>query len=241
MNLALIYTRFSPKPMGQEKTTRSCEWQEERAREYCAKKRYKVFGVYEDKAVTGKTDNRAGFKGALADMNVLARSGQTVVFVVDCVDRLLRDVAVGAVMRAQIEATGATLEFVDGTPVEDTPESRLMLNVLSAFAQFERDRISYRVSRAFKRRQSEGEYFGKPPVGYMLEGGGGTRLIKNEQEQAGIKEITRLGRLRPMMTSEQIADAVTKDVGLFRGRSWSARTVRRIIAEQGVRRMLQMP
>jgi DNA invertase Pin-like site-specific DNA recombinase len=161
------------------------------------------------------------------------------VLVVDTVDRLARDMLITLSIRHEVERVGGRIEYANGTPPADTPEGELMCNILAAFAAYERTRISYATSRGIKRRQAEGEWFGQPPVGFQRDPSDSKKLIEHQQEQAAKDRAVQLGNMRnsplPSLNrgpnSGEIAAILTKEFGCFRGKPWSARTVRKILAE----------
>jgi len=148
------------------------------------------------------------------------------VLVADSVDRLARDMLVNLTIRHQVEKAGGRIEYANGTPVNDTPEGKLFSNILAAFAAYERDRVRHATSRGMKRRQAEGEWFGKPPVGFMLDPECKTQLVECPQEQAGIYQARQLAGTGP---TYWIAEEVTRLTGPFRGNPWTAKTVRKIL------------
>ncbi len=227
MTVAVISTRFSPRPGALE--CDSCEKQEERCMAYCRERGYLVVASHSDKAVSGGDADRPGLDAAIQEVASLVRAGHgDVVLVMDSVSRTGRDMLVSLTIRHRVESAGGRIEYADGSTQSDTPEGRLIGNILAAFAAYERDRLRYSVSRGLKRRQANGEWFGKPPVGFMLDPDSRTRLVPNEQEQAGmrlVRELSDRGKSVP-----EIAKAVGEAHGLFRGRPWSERTIRRIIA-----------
>jgi site-specific DNA recombinase len=147
------------------------------------------------------------------------------ILVVDAVDRLARDMLIGLTIRHQVDKAGATIEFADGSPNTDTPEGRLFSHILAAFAAYERDRIAARTSAGLKRKQANGEWLGRPPVGYKVID---KKLVKDDREQVAMAEMR--GMHNAGHNSRYIAIRVTERNGLFRGKPWSARTVRKIIS-----------
>lgn len=221
MKQAIIYTRFSPRPNAKECT--SCYNQEIRCFAYCKQKEHEVQGTYGDEGITGGTLDRPQLQAAIAALE------PNNVLVVDSGDRLARDMLVNLTIRHQVAEAGATIEYADGSPSTTTPEGELFTNMLAAFAQYERSRISFRTKRGLAKRQANGEFFGKPPVGWMRDPGNSKKLVKCSLEQAAMEEakcLAEIGR-----TSEHIAEVLTNYYGQFRGKPWSARTVRKIIAE----------
>jgi DNA invertase Pin-like site-specific DNA recombinase len=215
---AIIYARFSPCPGSDENL--SSEKQIERCRDYCSRNDYIVSRIEQDDAVSGTQLERPSLNLAIENLS------DSMVLVVDRSDRLARDVIVDLTIRQRVKATGATIEFADGSPNEDTPEGRLISGVFALFAAFERDRIASRTSAGLKRKQAEGIHLGRPPVGFRVDPGT-KMLVKHEREQAAIDSILTLGAQG--YTSEAIADVATNRHGFFRGNPWSPRTVRKII------------
>jgi len=224
MAIAITYARFSPRPNAEE--CDSIEKQEERCLAYCRQRVYKVVDTFEDPDTSGGVLDRPGLSAAI---RAIENFKGEVVLVVDATDRLARDMLVNLTIQHEVERAGGRIEFANGTPVAETPEGRLFSNILAAFAAYERDRIRHATSRGMKRRQANGEWFGKPPVGWRRDPGNSKKLIKCPTEQAALgimKYQAGLGR-----TSEEIRAMLQESCGNFRGKPWSARTVRRIIKQ----------
>lgn len=226
--LVVIYTRFSPRPNASD--CDSCEKQLERCARYCVQKQYPNWQVFEDPATSGGLYERKGLQAAIALF--AASKEKEKVFVVDSVNRVARDMLVSLTIRHEIERTGARVEYADGTPEETTAEGRLFVNILSAFAAYERERIRESIRRGLRRRQANGEWFGRPPVGYQLDPDDTKKLIANTDEQDDITTILNLAERG--VNSEQIANFFSANGRLFRGRRWSPRTIRRVIADRKV-------
>jgi len=132
-------------------------------------------------------------------------------------------------IRHEIERAGGRIEYANGTQINDTPEGKLFGHILAAFAAYERDRVRYATSRGMKRRQANGEWFGKPPIGWMRDPENSKKLIECQEEQRDLRAIDLLWKQR--YTSAEIVIWLDRDGRSFRGKPWSARTVRKIIAE----------
>lgn len=219
----VIYTRFSPRPNADK--CDSCEKQQERCESYCRARGYDVmeYDIYEDKDVSGGTLSRPQLLAAIDAL------GEGDILVVDSIDRLSRDMLVALTIRHEIDRKGAKIEYANGTPNKSTPEGKLFSHILSAFAAYERDRVRFATSRGMKRRQANGEWFGKPPIGWMLDPKNSKKLIQNELEIRAIRKIIEWAKGPNVMTYSCIAELITREFGLCRGKPWSARTVRRII------------
>ncbi len=222
MKQAIIYCRFSPRPDADE--SKSNEKQEERCRVYCKKKGYSVYWPYSDSAVSGKVLARPGLDRAIADLE------PGMVLVVDTRDRLARDMLVSLTIHQQVKEKGATIEIADGSPSRETPEGNLMANILDAFAQYERERFARRTKAGLAKKKKDGVWLGKPPIGWKLNKDT-KQLEECPEEQMVIKWI--LWGVLNKYTSEVITVKINKYYGdSCRGKPWSARTVRKIIARE---------
>jgi len=221
MKQAVIYTRFSPRPDAD--TSKSCEQQEGRCIAYCKKMGHEIWEYFPDKNVSGKTLCRPALKAMLESL----KPGMVVV--VDTGDRLARDMLVELTIIHQIERAGCTIEYADGSPSRTTPESRLFRGILAAFAQYERERYAARTKAGLKKKRERGEWQGKPPIGWQYDKAS-KRLVENPLEQAAIifiKQEAKLGK-----NSNEIAEFINAHYSSkIRGKPWSARTIRKILAQ----------
>jgi len=218
---AVVYNRFSPRPNADE--CKSNEQQEERCRKYCSQKKYVVEAVYTDEAISGEVAKRDGLEAALNELQ------QGWILVVDTSDRLARDMLVNLTIRYQIQKLGCTIEFADGSPLPTSPEGELFQNILAAFADYERKRFARRTKEGLARKKQAGQWIGRPPYGFEIDKVS-KRLIKNEREQKiieSIKDYDENGK-----SSEMIAQLIEYEFGYARGRPWSARTIRSILAKK---------
>ena len=225
MPAAVIYTRFSPRPNAGE--CDSCEKQEERCRAYCQRKGYRIGETHADPDTSGGVLDRPGLAAAIEAIGVCEGGA---VLVVDATDRLARDMLVNLTIRYQVEKAGGRIEYANGTPTSTTPEGKLFSHILAAFAAYERDRVRYATSRGMKRRQANGEWFGRPPVGWMRDPEDSKKLLRCEQEQKALEKMRELSRIGH--PSHKIAELLTEEFGPFRSKPWSARTVRKIVASK---------
>ena len=220
---AIIYTRFSPRPDADE--SKSSEKQEARCREYCARKSYTVEAVHDDPDTSGGLLDRPGLAEAISSL----RPGY--VLVVDSGDRLARDLLVDLTIRQQVADAGARIECANGSTMPDTPEGRLVRNVLAAFAAYERDRTRARTKNALDRKRAKGKRItGRIPIGWEHDPERPKYLRRCKRERDAILKAHWLARLRSK-TSSEIARALDEEFGPCRGRPWSARTVRKLLAD----------
>ena len=224
--LAVIYTRYSPRPGAGECI--SCETQSAFCRDYMRKKEYIFRGsTHDDREISGADMTRPAFDDVISEVKRYRGLYEEVVVIVASPDRLARDILVDLALRKRIEEVGARLEFADGSPSGGSPESELMANVFAAFAQYERARIQERTSRGIKKRQAQGEFFGKVPIGYERDRDKSTTLKPFDQERAAVAYAKELSRKR--YQSRDIANLISSAYGPFRGGEWKPRTVRKMI------------
>ena len=221
---AIIYCRFSPRP--NVKDCDSCEKQAERCIAYWRAKDYgPCTAIYMDKDVSGGDLSRPRLNAAIEAL----KPGS--VLLVDSSDRLARDLLVNLTIRQRVADAGATIEYANGSPAGTTPELRLMENILAAFSAYERDRIRLRTKQGLDRKRKNGERTtGKITIGDMIDPKNPKRLVRCEQERKAI--IKACNYKAQGFASKYIAERLTDEIGFCRGKPWSPRTVRKIIARE---------
>lgn len=219
---AIIYSRFSPRPNADE--CKSNEKQEVRCRAYCETRGFTVADVFSDEAVSGKTLHRPGLAAAIAALQ------PGMVLVIDTADRLARDMLVSLTIHHQIEQRGAQIEVADGSPSRTTPEGKLFANILAAFAQYERERFARRTKAGLAKKKASGQWLGRPPIGWQIDGNGSKRLVEHPVEQVAITHARKCAANG--LPSDAIAKWLTEAFGPCRGKPWSGRTVRKILARK---------
>ncbi len=161
--------------------------------------------ICEEKASGGSTDGRTALEAALA----MLRAGD--VLVVTRLDRLARSVPDLYQILTRIDAAGAGLDCLQQSGVSTTtPTGKLLLAMLGAIAEFERDLIRERQREGIERRRANGGYQG---VGR-----------KPEVNRARVLELHRFG-----MGPGKIAKVLKKETG-----SGSRTSVNRILSEEGL-------
>lgn len=193
---AIIYARFSPRPnVEKRKNAKKVERkelsnikQEERCRAYCKLYDYEVIKPYKDVALSGKDMERPGLQAALS--HVCRIKGVLVVY---SIDRFARSVIDGAKATQKLCKAGA--EFVSITEHVDTtsPAGRCFFNILLAFSQMERERISERTKAAMLKYQSEGRIMSKRlPYGHQVDPDNPKRMVPEPYEQKTVRLMVGL-------------------------------------------------
>jgi DNA invertase Pin-like site-specific DNA recombinase len=149
---AAIYARVST-------TDQHNEIQVAELTEYVTRRGWELAGVYQD-TMTGAKAQRPGLDEMMAD----ARQRKIDAVVVMKLDRFGRSL-VNCVAGIQ-ELTTAGVRFIATSQGIDTdaanPTSRLLLHILAAVAEFERELIRERVSAGLKHAKAKGTRIGRP-------------------------------------------------------------------------------
>jgi site-specific DNA recombinase len=117
-----------------------------------------------------------------------------------------------------------------------TPAGVLMLTVLGALAQMEREQIAERTRFALQHKRAQGCQLGAVPLGLRIEGEGGT-MVADALELEAVKLVLR--RRRAGTSFRAIAAELTaRGAATKRGRRWHASTVRGIWTRRSEYRQL---
>ncbi len=182
---------------------------------------------FEDHESGSKSDRKA-LEGALSLCEI---TGSTLV--VATLDRLSRDALFLETVKRRAEAGG--FEF----KCADMPEANsFMLGVMAQLAQYERELISSRTSRALQAAKARGVVLGNPNGAKAFQGRQGTgaaRSVEVRQAKSAAFAEKRRAVVEPMLAAglsyARIANALTaKGITTARGGSWSPMAVSRMVA-----------
>jgi DNA invertase Pin-like site-specific DNA recombinase len=135
----VIYTRQSVRSEGD---LTSCEVQREMCLRFAKARGLRVSGErFDDEGISGATLERPALQRLLSAV----RSGAAGAVVVHRLDRLSRRVRDSAALLEEFKAHNARLFIAAMPELADGAVDTLMLNILSAFAEFERDIIASRI------------------------------------------------------------------------------------------------
>lgn len=122
---------------------------------------------YEDAGVSGKIPaaQRPQFAKMLADIEVLRRAGTKIALVVSKLDRLGRDAMdVQATIRKLADLGVRVYVLMLGDVDLTSSTGKLMLAMLSAVAEMERDLLVERTKAGLAKAKAEGKKFGRKPL-----------------------------------------------------------------------------
>lgn len=135
-------------------------------REYCKIRGYELGDEYSDEGVSGAKDRRPALDRLIKD----ARAGKFNVLIVAALDRLGRNVKHLLTMLDELDSIGVTFVSLREGFDAGTPQGRMIMTILGAFAEMEREitRTRIRESLAAKKlmaKQSGSSWrCGRPPV-----------------------------------------------------------------------------
>lgn len=180
----VAYVRVSTEE--QESSGLGLEAQESRVRAYCGLYGHELVDLVQD-AASGKNLRRDGLQKALA----MLRTGEAEGLIVAKLDRLTRSVRdMGELLEGYFSGRSSLLAVAEQIDTS-TAAGRMVINLLTSVAQWERETIGERTRDALQAKKDRGERAGTIPYGFRLAGDG-ARLEADPAEQAVIAEARRL-------------------------------------------------
>jgi site-specific DNA recombinase len=175
---------------------------------------------------SAKSLNRPGMQRLLA----LVDSGEVQAVIVAKLDRLTRSVKDLCELLEKFERRGVALISVAESLDTGSAAGRLVLNIMTAVSQWEREAIGERTRDALSHKRSNGERLGNIQFGYRLCADG-KHVEPDPAEQAVLAEIQQLRRSGT--TLRGIAAALNqRTLRTRRGSSWRLEHVARIIKQR---------
>jgi DNA invertase Pin-like site-specific DNA recombinase len=146
-----------------------------------------IIKTFKDTKSGAKLEQRTGLMELL---NTIKKDDKVIVHKID---RLSRDVLQMGWIRTEIARKGVELVIIDTKSDSNDPMSSLMEQIVTAFADYERQMIKSRIQATMTLKKSKGHKLGGSIVyGYDVQEEGKTKvLIKNEKEQKVIQSIKR--------------------------------------------------
>jgi DNA invertase Pin-like site-specific DNA recombinase len=125
---------------------------------YIAARGWTLVQEYADPAISGSVDKRPALDALMRD----ARRRRWDAVLVFKLDRLGRNLRHLLFLMEELQALGVGLVSLGESIDTTTPAGRLQIHVLSAVAQFERDRLRERVMAGLQRVKAQGKRLGRP-------------------------------------------------------------------------------
>jgi DNA invertase Pin-like site-specific DNA recombinase len=184
---ALGYVRVSTDQQAERGV--SLEAQAEKIRAMAVVHNTALAEIIVDGGESAKSLNRPGMARLLA----MVDAGEVQTVIIAKLDRLTRSVKDLCTLLERFERRGVALVSVAESLDTSSAAGRLVLNIMTAVSQWEREAIGERTRDAMRHKRSKGERVGNIPYGYRLAADG-RHLEKDPGEQAVLAEIRRLRR-----------------------------------------------
>lgn len=150
---------------------------------YCVALDLDLVTIVEDAGLSAKSLDRAGLQTALG-MLTAGRADALLIVKLDRLTRSVRDL--GELVERYFASKYSLLSMNDAIDTR-TASGRLVLNVLTSVAQWEREATGERTRDALRHKKAKGEHCGgNLPYGFSLQNG---KLVPNEAEQMIISAI----------------------------------------------------
>ncbi|WP_018352095.1 recombinase family protein [Longispora albida] len=180
--------------------------------------------TYTDDA-SGATTNREGLQNALR----AAAAGRYDVFLVYRLDRLSRKVADVIALLAALDQAGVAFASATEPFETSTPAGRMFIQLVGAFAEFERETIIDRVINGMTMKASQGKWAGGTrPYGYLVDKTT-SKLIPHPDEAPVLKDIFTLYTRDRIGTRAIAAELNRRGIPNRTGKPWSGHTINRIL------------
>jgi site-specific DNA recombinase len=154
-----------------------------------------------------------------------AKKAQAVI--VAKLDRLTRSVKDLCELLERLERRGVALISVAESLDTGSVAGRLVLNIMTAVSQWEREAIGERTRDAMDHKRTNGEWVGNIRFGYRLSADG-KHVEPDAAEQAVMNEISRLRQ--SAQTLRGIASALNRqELRTRRGSPWRLESVARLV------------
>jgi len=182
--------------------------------------------VIVDGGESAKSLNRPG----MAKLLTMVDAGDVKTVIVAKLDRLTRSVKDLCELLERFERRGVTLVSVAESLDTGSAAGRLVLNIMTAVSQWEREAIGERTRDALRHKRSRGERTGNIPFGSRVATDG-ERLEPDPAEQAALAEIRKLRA--DGTTLRGIAAAMNhRSYRTRRGTAWRLESVARVLKQE---------
>ena len=159
--IVAIYTRVSTTDQARE--GHSLEEQEKRLRAMCEANGYKVYKVYTDAGISGKSaDNRPAYQQMMKDM----RDKKFNLITAFKMDRISRSIVDFEEFFTELKEYNCGIEFLCEKIDTSGAAGMMFARILGIFAQFERELIKERTLVGVESAVNKGHFGGRPPLGY---------------------------------------------------------------------------
>lgn len=201
----------------------SLEAQAEKIRAMAVVHGAELLDIIVDSGESAKSLNRPG----MARLLTLVDGAEAKAVIIAKLDRLTRSVKDLCTLLERFERRGVALISVAESLDTGSAAGRLVLNIMTAVSQWEREAIGERTRDAMSHKRSQGQRVGNIPYGCRLAGDR-VHLEEDPEEQAVLAEIRQLRY--EGATLRGIASALThRAYRTRRGTEWRLESVARVL------------
>jgi DNA invertase Pin-like site-specific DNA recombinase len=220
---AIGYVRVSTDRQAEQGV--SLEAQEAKIRAMATVQGAELFEVIVDGGESAKNLNRPGLQRLIA----LVDSAKVEAVIVSKLDRLTRSVKDLCSLLELLEKRGVALISVAESLDTASAAGRLVITIMAAVSQWEREAIGERTRDALRHKRTSGERVGNIRFGFRLSPDG--KHVEPDPGEQGV--LTEIGHLRQSgQTMRGIAAALNrKALRTRRGSAWRLEHVARIIKQ----------
>ncbi len=188
--IAAIYTRVSTTDQARE--GHSLGEQEKRTNDYCSFMNYKIFKIYTDAGISGKSiENRPAYQQMMKDL----KKRKFNVIIAIKMDRISRSVVDLEEFFTITKNSNCNVEFLYEKIDTSSATGMMFIRMIGIFAQYEREQIQERTQIGVDSAVNKGHFGGKPAFGYekeIINGEKGKKWVINEKEAVIVREIFNL-------------------------------------------------
>lgn len=216
---AIAYLRVSTNEQANKGV--SLQAQEDKIRAYCNLYNIELAGVIKDPGISAKNLKRPGIQTIIEKVKVK----QIEAIICLKLDRLTRSVRDLAYLVDLVNKHSVALISVHEQIDTSSAAGRMIINLLAALSQFERETTAERTREVLGYKKSKGEVVGNIPIGYKRIG---KKLIEDEREQSIISDIK--GLRKQGHSYKSIAREVnSRDLKPKKGSRWHTTQIRRVL------------
>lgn len=217
---AVIYARYS----SDNQRDCSIDQQVKTCHSYAEQQGYEIIRVYDDRALTGKTDKRPSFLRMIRD----SAKQEFKYVIVYALDRFSRNKYDSAIYKQKLKENGVrVLSAMEH--ITDDPTGMLMESILEGFAQYYSDELSQKIHRGLSDNAEKCIVNGSIPLGYRRGKDGHAEIIEDEAKivQEIFERVSKGSQL--IRIAEDLNE---RGIRTKKGASWNKSSFNKILSNE---------